>query len=206
MRTTAGYFSILTQVKNNRNVQKNLGAITSASVYSEYDPNHPQNRITVVGNPSIGNVRAIMVGIRNNSMSAKNAEVWINELRLVGYESKGGMAALSTLGLRLSDVASVDLSGQMSTAGYGGLEQSVKDRKTDDYYRYSITTSTNVGRFLPEKSQISVPIYYSYTKEKTSPKYSPYDTDLLLDDVIESFPLQHIKCQGQHKQRYAHAL
>ena len=181
-------FSILTQVKNNRNVQKNLGAITSASVYSEYDPNHPQNRITVVGNPSIGNVRAIMVGIRNNSMSAKNAEVWINELRLVGYESKGGMAALSTLGLRLSDVASVDLSGQMSTAGYGGLEQSVKDRKTDDYYRYSITTSTNVGRFLPEKSQISVPIYYSYTKEKTSPKYSPYDTDLLLDDVIESFP------------------
>ena len=181
-------FSILTQVKNNRNVQKNLGAITSASVYSEYDPNHPQNRITVVGNPSIGNVRAIMVGIRNNSMSAKNAEVWINELRLVGYESKGGMAALSTLGLRLSDVASVDLSGQMSTAGYGGLEQSVKDRKTDDYYRYSITTSTNVGRFLPEKSQISVPIYYSYTREKTSPKYSPYDTDLLLDDVIESFP------------------
>ncbi len=181
-------FSILTQVKNNRNVQKNLGAITSASVYSEYDPNHPQNRITVAGNPSIGNVRAIMVGIRNNSMSAKNAEVWINELRLIGYESKGGMAALSTLGLRLSDVASVDLSGQMSTAGYGGLEQSVKDRKTDDYYRYSITTSTNVGRFLPEKSQISVPIYYSYTKEKTSPKYSPYDTDLLLDDVIESFP------------------
>ena len=85
-------------------------------------------------------------------------------------------------------MASVDLSGQMSTAGYGGLEQSVKDRKTDDYYRYSITTSTNVGRFLPEKSQISVPIYYSYTKEKTSPKYSPYDTDLLLDDVIESFP------------------
>ena len=186
-------FSILTQVKNNRNVQKNLGAITSASVYSEYDPNHPQNRITVAGNPSIGNVRAIMVGIRNNSMSAKNAEVWINELRLVGYESKGGMAALSTLGLRLSDVASVDLSGQMSTAGYGGLEQSVKDRKTDDYYRYSITTSTNVGRFLPEKSQISVPIYYSYTKEKTSPKYSPYDTDLLLDDVIESFPEGHAR-------------
>ena len=181
-------FNILTQVKNNRNIQKNLGAITASDVYTEYDPNHPENRITVVGNPSIGNVRAIMIGVRNNSMSAKNAEVWVNELRLVGYESKGGMAALSKLGLRLSDVASVDLSGQMSTAGYGGLEQSVKDRRTDDYYKYSITTSTNVGRFLPEKSQISIPVYYSYTKEKTSPKYSPYDTDLLLDDVIESFP------------------
>ena len=181
-------FSILTQVKNNRNIQKNLGAITASDVYSEYDPNHPENRITVVGNPSIGNVRAIMIGVRNNSMSAKNAEVWVNELRLVGYESKGGMAALSTLGLKLSDVASVDLAGQMSTAGYGGLEQSVRDRRTDDYYKYSVTTSTNLGRFLPEQSRISVPVYYSYTKEKTSPRYSPYDTDLLLDDVIESFP------------------
>lgn len=181
-------FDILTQVKNNRNIQKNLGALTSVSAYSEYDPNNPENRISIVGNPSIGNVRAIMIGIRNNSMSAKNAEVWVNELRLVGYESKGGMAAHSTLGIRLSDIASIDLSGQMSTAGYGGLEQGIKDRKTDDYFKYAITTSTNVGRFLPEKSKISVPVYYSYTKEKTSPKYSPYDTDLLLDDVIESYP------------------
>ena len=181
-------FNILTQVKNNRNVQKNLGAISASSVYSEYDPNNPENRITVVGNPSIGNVRAIMIGVRNNSMSTKDAEVWVNELRLVGYESKGGMAAHSTLALRLSDIASVDLAGQMSTAGYGGLEQSIKERKTDDFYKYSVTTSTNVGRFLPENSHISVPVYYSYSNEKTSPKYSPYDTDLLLDDVIESYP------------------
>ena len=181
-------FDILTQVKNNRNIQKNLGALSSSSTYSEYDPNNPENRISVVGNPSIGNVRAIMIGVRNNSMSAKNAEVWVNELRLVGYESKGGVAAHSTLGIRLSDLASIDLSGQMSTAGYGGLEQGIKDRKTDDYYKYAITTSTNVGRFLPEMSKISIPVYYSYTKEKTSPKYSPYDTDLLLDDVIESYP------------------
>ena len=181
-------FDVLTQAKNNRNVQKNLGAIDASSTYCEYDPNNPMNRISVVGNPSLGNVRAIMIGIRNNSMSAKDAEVWVNELRLVGYESKGGMAAQGTLGLRLSDLASVDFSGTMSTAGYGGLEQSIKDRKTDDQYRYSITTSTNVGRFLPEKARISVPVYYSYTRENTSPKYSPYDTDLLLEDVIESYP------------------
>ena len=186
-------FDILTQVKNNRNVQKNLGNISSSSVYSEYDPNNPENRISVVGNPSIGNVRAIMIGVRNNSMSTRSAEVWVNELRLVGYESKGGVAAHSTLGLRLSDLVSVDLSGQMSTAGYGGLEQSIKDRKTDDYYKYSITTSTNVGRFLPENSHISIPVYYSYTREQTSPKYSPYDTDLLLDDVIESYPEGHAR-------------
>ena len=186
-------FNILTQVKNNRNTQKNLGAISSSAVYSEYDPNNPANRISVVGNPSIGNVRAIMIGVRNNSMSAKSAEVWVNELRLVGYESKGGMAAQGTLGLRLSDLASVDLAGQMTTAGYGGLEQGIKDRRTDDFYKYSATTSFNLGRFLPEKSHISVPIYYSFSKENTSPRYSPYDTDLILEDVIESYPQGHAR-------------
>lgn len=186
-------FNILTQVKNNRNVQKNLGAISASAPYSEYDPGNPANRITVVGNPSIGNVRAIMIGVRNNSMSAKSAEVWVNELRLVGYESKGGMAAQSQMAFRLSDLASLDMTGQMSTAGFGGLEQSIKDRKTDDYYKYSITTSTNLGRFLPEKAKVSVPVYYSYTKEKTSPRYSPYDTDLILDDVIESYPEGHAR-------------
>ena len=181
-------FNVLTQVKNNRNIQKNLGAISGSSIYSEYDPNNPENRISVVGNPSIGNVRAIMIGVRNNSMSAKSAEVWVNELRLVGYESKGGVAAQSSLALKLSDVASVDLAGQLTTAGYGGLEQSIKDRQTDDHYKYSVTTSFNLGRFLPEKSNVSIPVYYSYSKENTSPKYSPYDTDLILDDVIESYP------------------
>lgn len=181
-------FDVLTQVKNNRNIQKNLGALSSGAVYSEYDPSNPENRISVVGNPTIGNVRAIMIGVRNNSMSAKSAEVWVNELRLVGYESKGGMAAQGKMGLKLSDVASVDFMGQLSTAGYGGLEQGIMERKTDDYYKYSVTTSTNIGRFLPEKANISVPIYYSYTRENTRPKYSPYDTDLLLDDVTETYP------------------
>ena len=186
-------FEVLTQVKNNRNTQKNLGAISSSAVYSEYDPNNPENRISVVGNPSIGNVRAIMIGVRNNSMSAKSAEVWVNELRLVGYESKGGMAAQGTLGLKLSDIANIDLAGQMTTAGYGGLEQGIQERRTDDYYKYSATTSFNLGRFLPEQSHISVPIYYSFSKENTSPRYSPYDTDLILDDVIESYPQGHAR-------------
>lgn len=186
-------FDVLTQVKNNRNLQRNLGAVNASQIYSEYDPNHPDNRISIAGNPSIGNVRAIMIGVRNNSMSAKSAVVWVNELRLVGYESKGGMAAQSKLGLRLSDLATVDLAGQLTTAGYGGLEQSIQNRRSDDIYKYSLTTSTNVGRFMPEQARISVPVYYSYSREKVSPRYSPYDTDLLLDDVIDSYPQGHAR-------------
>lgn len=183
-------FDILTNVKRNRNSEMNApGSKVSASrIYSEYDPNHPDNRISVVGNPSIGNVRAIMVGVRNNSLGVRSAEVWVNELRLVGYESKGGAAAQGNLNVQISDLASIDLKGQFTTAGYGGLEQGVAQRSMDDYYKYSITTSVNAGRFLPEKAKVSIPIYYSYTREKTSPQYSPFDTDLELNDVIDTYP------------------
>ena len=181
-------FEVLTNVKNNRNRERNLGTISTNTIYSEYDPNHPENRISVAGNPSIGNVRAIMIGVRNNSLGNRSAEVWVNELRLVGYESKGGMAAQSRLSLKLSDLGSVDMSGQMATAGYGGLEEGIQQRRTDDFYKYSVTTSFNLGRFLPEATKVSVPVYYSYSEEKVSPQYSPYDTDLYLNDVIETYP------------------
>jgi len=182
---------VLTQVKNNRNAQRNLGAISAGQIYSEYDPGNPENRISIAGNPTLGNVRAIMIGVRNNSLGSRSGQVWVNELRLVGYESKGGVAAQSKLSLKLSDVANLDMSGRMSTAGYGGLEESIGKRKTDNFYQYSMSTSFNLGRFLPEKAKISVPVYYSYSRQQTAPQYSPYDTDVLLDDVLDTYSQGH---------------
>lgn len=173
---------LLSDVKTNRN--RTGGA--DGEIYFEYDPSNPDNRISIAGNPSTGNVRAVMIGIRNNSRSKKDAEIWVNELRLCGYESNGGMAAQSNLNVKLSDVATVDLSGQMHTNGFGGLEQKVLERSVDDYYTYSITTNVDAGRFLPAKARVSVPIYYSYTKEKSSPRYNPFDTDVELKNSADS--------------------
>lgn len=181
--------SVLTDLKNKRNAARNAdGSVAAGGFFTDYDPEHPNNRISIIGNPSIGNVRAIMIGVRNNSLDKCSAEVWVNELRLVGYESHGGSAAQGNLNVQVSDLATVDLKGMYRSAGYGGLEQGVAERSTDNYYRYSVTTNVNVGRFLPEKAKISIPLYYSYTRENTSPQYSPFDTDLELDDVIDSYP------------------
>ena len=182
-------FDVLTAVKNNRNRLKNSGSseVSQSTLYSEYDPENPENKISIIGNPSIGNVRAIMIGIRNNSLTTKSAELWVNELRLVGFESRGGSAARANMSMKLSDIGNVDFAGQMSTAGYGGLEQGISQRSMEDFYKYSMTTSFDIGRFLPEQAKVSLPIYYSYTKENVSPYYSPYDTDLILDNVIDSY-------------------
>lgn len=143
--------SLFTSLKRNRNKQKSLGIVGYNQLYTEYDPDKPKNKISVMGNPSLGEVRTIMIGVRNNSRAVKSVEVWANELRLQQFSNKGGWAAQSSLNLQLSDFATVNLSGHLETEGFGGLEESVSQRRNDNLYQYSITTNLEAGRFLPEK-------------------------------------------------------
>lgn len=177
--------TLLTSAKKNRNKQKSLGLISYAQLYSEYDPDKPNNKVSVMGNPSLGEVRTIMIGVRNKSRSLQSVEVWANELRLQQFANKGGWAAQSQLNLQLSDVASVNLTGHIETEGFGGLEETVSQRRDDNLYEYSITTNVQAGKFLPEKAKLNAPIYYSYSKERTSPRYNPLDTDMELKEALD---------------------
>ena len=180
-------FTKLTELKRRRNAAANTNPeVSKTKIYSEFDNDNPKNRISVIGNPTIGKVKTIMIGVRNNSSSAKDIEVWLNELRLTGFNNQGGWAAQSALNMQLSDAGSVNLSGRVETAGFGGLEEGVSQRRLDDYYQYAVTTNFDLGRFFPEKMKLSLPLYYSYQQERTSPLYSPFDTDLHLDDMLES--------------------
>ena len=182
-------FAKLTELKLRRNMESNTNPeVSKTRIYSEFDEDNPKNRISVIGNPTIGKVKTVMVGVRNNSRSTKAVEVWLNELRLTGFNSQGGWAAQSALNVQLSDAGSVNMSGRAETAGFGGLEQGVSQRRLDDYYQYAVTTNFDLGRFFPEKLKLNLPLYYSFQQERTSPLYSPFDTDLYLDDMLETLP------------------
>ena len=178
--------SVFTAAKKNRNRQKALGTAGYSTLYSEYDSSKPSNKISVMGNPSLGEVRTVMIGVRNNSRATQSVEVWANELRLQNFTNKGGWAAQGSLNLQLSDVATVNLSGHIETDGFGGLEESVSQRRDDNLYQYSVTTNVEAGRFLPEKVKLKAPLYYSYSKERTVPRYNPLDSDMELDDALDA--------------------
>lgn len=181
--------SKLNKIKVKRNTLRNNNAegVTNTTIYSEYDEDTPKNRISIVGSPSVGQIKVMMIGIRNNSSSAKSATVWVNEMRLLGFNNKSGWAAQGNLNIKLSDIGSFAAQGKIETAGFGGLEDKLAARRTDDYYRYSLTGTIDVGRLFPKSFKLSLPTYYSFTEEVTSPLYSPFDTDLLLDDVLGSY-------------------
>ena len=183
--------SLFMAVKKARNKAKAAGTASYSRPYSAYDEDKPNNKVTVMGNPTLGEVKTMVVGVRNLSSDAKSGEVWVNELRLRDYNNSGGWAASGNLNMQLSDFGTVNLTGKYVSDGFGGLEDGVAARSTDDYKTYSLTTNFELGKFFPDKAKVSIPLYYSVTKEETSPRYNPLDTDMLLKDALDAASDKH---------------
>ena len=177
----------LVELKKERNRAKRAeeSGVGFGTLYTGRDPDNERNRIAVMGNPSLSDVRVLLIGIRNNSSTVKDGVVWLNELKVTDFNEDGGWAAKANATLSMSDIATVNLGTHIETSGFGGVDQSLNERRLDDYEQYNFAIQTDLGRFLPEKAKLRAPIYYSMSKEKTSPKYNPLDQDVLLKDALD---------------------
>jgi cell surface protein SprA len=175
-------FDKLTALKTERNVKGQ----SLTSEYSEYDEDYTQNKIKIKGNPTLSDVETIMIGVRNKGTTVKSVEVWLDELRLYGFREDGGWAALGSATLALSDLGTITASGRYESDGFGGLEESVSERRLDTYRQYNMAFNFNLGRMLPAKAKMNIPFYYSFSRELTTPKYDPLNEDLLLEDELDA--------------------
>lgn len=149
--------------------------------YSSIDPN---KKIFIKGRPSLGNVSTIMLGVRNkNAVATKEVVLWVNEIRLSGIENKGGYAANASLNFNLGDFALVNANASMSTVGFGGITQKPSERSQSAHSAFSINTTVNVDKFLPEKIGMKIPVNYSYSQTIEDPKYNPIDNDVKFEDA-----------------------
>ena len=179
--------SLFTQLKKERNIAKSSGQASYNKVFTAYDEDKPNNRISIMGNPTLGEVKTIVIGVRNLSSEMKAGEVWVNELRLKDTNNEGGWAAQGNMNVQLSDLGTVNVAGRYLSSGFGGLEESIMQRSTEDFSSYSATVNVELGKFFPDKAKVTAPIYYSVTKEKTSPKYNPLDSDMRLKDALDAY-------------------
>lgn len=175
---------VFTNIKHLRNKARALGTASYTQLYYDYDQAKPNNRISVMGNPSLGEVKTLMIGVRNNGRRTGSVEVWVNELRMQDYSNEGGWAAQGNMNVQLSDLGSVNVTGHVETAGFGGLEEGVNERRDDNLYEWSLTTQFELGKLFPIKWKMQLPVYYSYSWRKISPKYNPFDSDMLLKDAL----------------------
>ena len=177
----------LVDLKKQRNTAKRNeeSGVGFATLYTGRDPDNERNRMAVIGNPSLSDVRVVLIGVRNNSTSTKAGTIWVNELKVTDFNEEGGWAAKANATLNVSDIATLNFGAHVETAGFGGVDQSLNERRLDDYEQYNFALQGDVGRLLPEAVKLRAPVYYSISKEKTSPKYNPLDQDVLLKDALD---------------------
>lgn len=147
-------------------------------------------RIGVKGNPSFGNVRLLMVGVKNGTsvdgITDLCGEVWFNELRLSDLKNEGGWAGVVSMDSNLADFANVSATGRRSTVGFGSIEQGPNQRSREDLKQYDFVTNVNMGQLLPKKWGIKVPVNYSRGEELVTPKYDQEFLDVELDTRLEN--------------------
>lgn len=183
----------LVNVKIERNKEKSTegSGVGFATLFSRRDPDNEQNVISVMGNPSLSDVRVMMIGVRNNSSVTRGGTVWVNELKVTDFESSGGWAAKLNANLGLSDIATLNFGTHMETAGFGGVDQALNSRRMDDFSQINFALQGDMGKVLPSAAKLRAPVYYSVTKEKTTPKYNPLDKDVLLKDALDATSNRH---------------
>ncbi|NOR86443.1 MAG: cell surface protein SprA, partial [Bacteroidales bacterium] len=185
----------LVDVKLNRNIAErdNIDNISNSTPYSEMDGD---NTITILGSPSLSDVRAIMIGIRNPKKQSFNdnddgldkcAEVWVNELRVSDFDNKSAWAATARAKIDLADFGNVIISGAKSTPGFGGLESKINDRQQDDITNFDFATNLQIGKFFPEEWGVKVPMHFDYSEASMTPEYNPLDPDINFDKDLESY-------------------
>lgn len=171
----------LTQLKVKRN-----NTISPSIYYSEKDPDG--KIYAILGNPNLGEIRGFFMGIQNKTPENICTEAWFNELRLSNIDEKGGWAALGRVDMKLADLGTLSFSGNVKSRGFGTLEQRVNERAREDFTQFDVATSLELGKLLPSKAGISIPVYAGVSQTLTTPEYDPYDLDIKLKDKLNYSP------------------
>ncbi|WP_372753707.1 cell surface protein SprA [Mariniflexile sp.] len=167
---------------------------TPVDEFSEYTLG--QHRVTIKGNPNFGDIRTLMVGVKNGVKDGLNdtaalpspvcAEVWFNELRLSDMDNEGGWAAVMSLDTNIADFMTVSATGSQSTAGFGTIEQGPSERSLEDVKQYDVVTNINIGQLFPKKWGVQLPFNYGQSEELITPKYDAYYNDLTLESRLDA--------------------
>lgn len=185
----------LVDVKLERNRERltNGSGVGYNTFFIRRDPANEANTIAVMGNPSLSDIRVMMIGVRNNSATIKDGTVWVNDLKVTDFLSDGGWAAKASANLAISDIATLNLGAHFETSGFGNVDQSLNNRRMDDLAQVDFAMQADMGRLIPSKAALRAPVFYSVSKENITPKYNPLDRDVLLKDALDDAPDAHAR-------------
>ncbi|MEF8816739.1 MAG: cell surface protein SprA [Salinibacter sp.] len=153
----------------------------------------PETVLRVRGTPSLQNVQTIVVGVRHAGAPSesppvlRDLEVWLNELRVTGFDEQKGWAANANAQLDLADFASVEGSLQRRTDGFGALSSTLSEREQSDNTSWNVRANLNLDSFLPEDQGWRIPVTMQVQSNRTAPRFDPNRGDVRVSSVVRQF-------------------
>ncbi len=144
----------------------------------------PGATYSVLGNPTLTQVKFIAVGIENPRNKGKpviSGQIWINELRLSEVDDQPGFAYRIDAGIKIADIATIGINLSKVDPAFHALEQRFGSRNTG--INWGVSANIALERFLPDSwTGTSLPLSYSHVEGINKPKYLP-GTDVLVTEA-----------------------
>ena len=166
-----------------------IDGVLDPNPVTEFSPRQiGQQRIAIKGNPNFGDVRTLMVGVKNVRPDNMDVcgEVWFNELRLSDMDNEGGWAAVVSMDSNIADFMNISATGRQSTTGFGTIEQGPNQRSREDVKQYDVVTNINLGQLLPKKWGVQIPFNYGQSEELITPEYDQQYKDVKLQNRLDA--------------------
>ena len=161
-------------------------------------PGQKKYKLAIKGNPSLGNIRTLMIGLKNPSSKLGDdlsGEVWFNELRISGIDNQEGWAAIGALDANLADFANFSANGRYSSIGFGSIDQTPNQRTREELLQYDFISNLNLGQLAPSKWGLQIPLSFASGETFITPKYDPFYEDLKLEDRLKHLIEDHKETQ-----------
>jgi len=150
--------------------------------------------LAIKGNPSLDRIGEIGMGILNpfdpdnpdRGVPSLDAELWLNELRVSGFDNRKGWAANGKAELQLADFASVNANFNRQTDGFGSLDSRLGQRRISDVLAYDVSSTVNLHKFIPDRYGWNIPVTLSARQSTSTPRYLPNQGDVRIDEFKEA--------------------
>ena len=170
-------FSELTALKQTRDSLKQ----TIEPVQPSNGP--PGSSYTVVGQPTLTQIREISLGVRNSGDASISGEVWIDEIRVTDVDATPGWAGRLESTLKLADLLSTTAMVSRIDPFFHTLDNRFGNRNMN--INWSVDTKLSLERFLPATwAGSTMSVSYTHSEQLSTPRYKP-GTDMLVEEAAQ---------------------
>ena len=146
------------------------------------------HRLSIVGAPSLTNIRWLIIGLKNKSNTPFTGQVWIDELRLSKVRKDKGMAMRARMDIAFSDFATLNGEFNRRDADFHTINE--RFGSGSNTLGGTVSTSIQLHKLLPTEWGLIIPVSANFSKSRQTPKYLPGSDILVNKNTVPSDSLR----------------